>query len=138
MINICVGKKHFYFEVKEKKVSVWVEMTCFERASPALKEILLKIHRAERPVEIDHHVHEFGSVHYHVQCSALDPIFTYLSISTPLLSQGLPVSSEFPQHTLEMVKAICPDVMEIVEPPKEGYQLTLKLNLSRIPHGKGW
>ncbi|GFQ01080.1 40S ribosomal protein s7 [Phtheirospermum japonicum] len=59
---------------------------------------------AERPVEIDHHVHEFSSVHYHVQCSTLDQIFTYLSISAPLLSQGLPVSSEFPQHTLEMVK----------------------------------
>ncbi|KAK6145917.1 hypothetical protein DH2020_019786 [Rehmannia glutinosa] len=111
-------------------------MACFERASPALREILLKIHRAERPMEIDHHVHEFGSVHYHVQCSALDPIYTYLSISTPLLSQGLPLSSELPTHTLEMVKAICPEAMEIVEPPKEGYQLTLKLNFSRIPQSE--
>ncbi|KAK6122791.1 hypothetical protein DH2020_043469 [Rehmannia glutinosa] len=107
-------------------------MACFERASPALGEILLKIHRAERPMEIDHHVHEFGSVHYHVQCSASDPIYTYLSISTPLLSEGLPLSSELPRHTLEMVREICPEVMEIVEPPKEGYQLTLKLNFSRI------
>ncbi|KAL3642078.1 hypothetical protein CASFOL_012893 [Castilleja foliolosa] len=112
-------------------------MTCFERDSPALKQILLKIHRAKRPVEIDHHVHEFGSIHYHVRCSALDPIYTYLSISTPLLSQGLSVSSELPKHTLEKVKAICPDVIEIVEPPNQGYQLTLKLNLSRIRHGKG-
>ncbi|KAL6526622.1 hypothetical protein OROGR_015712 [Orobanche gracilis] len=106
---------------------------CFERASPAVKEILLKIHRAKNPMEIDHQLHEFGYVHYHVQMllsfnkhSASDPIHTYLSISTPLLSQGLPVSSQ----------AIYPDVMETVEPPNEGYQLTLKLNLSRIPHGK--
>ncbi|KAL6571393.1 hypothetical protein OROHE_003036 [Orobanche hederae] len=35
-----------------------------------------------------------------------------------------------------MVKAIYPDVMETVEPPYEEYQLTLKLNLSRIPHSK--
>ncbi|PIN17917.1 Actin-related protein Arp2/3 complex, subunit ARPC2 [Handroanthus impetiginosus] len=111
-------------------------MACFERASPALKEILLKIHGAERPMEVDHHLHEFGSVHYHVQCSASDPVYTYISISTPLLSRGLPLSSELPKHTLEMVKNICPNVMETMEPLKEGFQLTLKLNLSRIPHSK--
>ncbi|KAG8373202.1 hypothetical protein BUALT_Bualt12G0146500 [Buddleja alternifolia] len=111
-------------------------MACFERASPALRELFLRIHRAERPVEIDHHVHEFGSVHYHVQCSASDPLYTYLSISTPLLSRGIPLSSQLPQHTLEMVKGICPDVMEIIERPKEGYQLTLKLNFERIRHSK--
>ncbi|KAH6778075.1 hypothetical protein C2S51_009387 [Perilla frutescens var. frutescens] len=108
-------------------------MACFERASPALKEILLRIHRADRPLEVDHHVHEFGSVHYHVQHSASDPVYTYLSVSTPLLSQGLPISSQLPHHTLEMVKGICPEVMEAVEPPNEGYQLTLKLDISKIP-----
>ncbi|KAK4388116.1 Actin-related protein 2/3 complex subunitB [Sesamum angolense] len=111
-------------------------MACFERASPALREILFKIHRAERPLEIDHHVHEFGSVHYHVQSSASDQPYAYLSISTPLLSRGLPMSSELPEHTLEMVRGICPDVVEIVETPREGYQLTLKINLARIPHSK--
>ncbi|KAL2242606.1 UNVERIFIED_CONTAM: Actin-related protein 2/3 complex subunit 2B [Sesamum indicum] len=111
-------------------------MACFERASPALREILFKIHGAERPLEIDHHVHEFGSVHFHVQSSASDQPYTYLSISTPLLSQGHPISSELPQHTLEMVRGICPDVVEIVEPSREGYQLTLKINHARIPHSK--
>ncbi|KAL0392692.1 UNVERIFIED_CONTAM: Actin-related protein 2/3 complex subunitB [Sesamum radiatum] len=111
-------------------------MACFERASPALREILFKIHRAERPLEIDHHVHEFGSVHYHVQSSASEQPYTYLSISTPLLSRGFPMSSELPEHTLEMVRGICPDVVEIVETPREGYQLTLKINLARIPHSK--
>ncbi|KAK4478226.1 hypothetical protein RD792_017509 [Penstemon davidsonii] len=111
-------------------------MACFERASPALKEILLKIHRAEKPMEVDHNIHEFGSVNYHVQCSASEPLYTYLSISTPLLSQGSQLSSELQPHTLYMVKGICPDVMEIIEPPKQGYQLTLKLNFARIPHNK--
>ncbi|KAK4478221.1 hypothetical protein RD792_017504 [Penstemon davidsonii] len=111
-------------------------MACFERASPALKEILLKIHRAEKPMEVDHNIHEFGSVNYHVQCSASEPLYTYLSISTPLLSQGSQLSSELQPHTLYMVKGICPDVMEIIKPPKQGYQLTLKLNFARIPHNK--
>ncbi|THG16032.1 hypothetical protein TEA_028931 [Camellia sinensis var. sinensis] len=66
-------------------------MACFERASPALKQILLKLYSAEKPMELDHHLHEFGSVEYHIQ---------------------------------------------IVEPAREGYQLTLKLDFARIPHGK--
>ncbi|XP_051152647.1 actin-related protein 2/3 complex subunit 2B isoform X2 [Andrographis paniculata] len=108
---------------------------CFQRVSPALKELLLKIHRAERPQQIDHHIHEFGSVHYHVQCLASDPGCTYLSISTPVVSRGLPLaSSKFSRHTIEIVEGIFRDVVEIVEPPNEGYQLTLKLNLERIPH----
>ncbi|CAA0818240.1 Actin-related protein 2/3 complex subunit 2B [Striga hermonthica] len=106
------------------------------RASPAVKEILLKIHRADRPMEIDHHVHEFGSIHYHLRCSASDPTYTYLSVSTPLLSQGLPLSSLLPQYSRDMVTQICPQVIETVEPPEEGYQLTLKLNFSKIPQGK--
>ncbi|XP_047947513.1 actin-related protein 2/3 complex subunit 2B [Salvia hispanica] len=111
-------------------------MACFERVSPALREILTRIHRAERPLEVDHHVHEFGSVHYHVKHSVTDPVYTYLSVSTPLLSsQGLPISSQLlPQHTLEMVNGIFPGVMEALVPPNEGYQLTLKLDISRIPH----
>ncbi|KAL0322557.1 UNVERIFIED_CONTAM: Actin-related protein 2/3 complex subunitB [Sesamum angustifolium] len=125
-------------------------MACFERASPALREILFKIHRAERPLEIDHHVHEFGSVHYHVQLHHTVPAcfiltFSKFSIGTTLhvlinintsSIPRTPMSSELPEHTLEMVRGICPDVVEIVETPREGYQLTLKINLARIPHSK--
>ncbi|KAL8491086.1 hypothetical protein ACS0TY_022928 [Phlomoides rotata] len=116
-------------------------MGCFERASPALKEILLRIQRVNGPTEIDQHVYEFGSVHYHIRHSSSDPVYTYLSISTPLLlSQGLPFSTHLPQHTLQMVNAICPRIMEAIAPQDEAaaaeYQLTLKLNLSRIPQGK--
>lgn len=35
-----------------------------------------------------------------------------------------------------MLKGICSDVVELVEPAKEGYQLTLRLNLARIPRKK--
>lgn len=36
-----------------------------------------------------------------------------------------------------MVKEVCSDAVEIVEPAKEGYQLTLKLDFAKIPGGKG-
>nr|CAN66172.1 hypothetical protein VITISV_000730 [Vitis vinifera] len=111
-------------------------MACFERASPALKEILLKLYRTEKPMEIDHHLYEFGSVEYHVQSSASDPHDTYLSIATPLLSQGVLPSHGLSHYTIEMIKGICSDVLEIVEPAREGYQLTLRLDLAKIPQGK--
>lgn len=111
-------------------------MACFERASPALKDILLKQYRAEKPMEIDHHLYEFGSVEYHIQSSASDPYHTYLSISTPLLSQGALLSHGLSHYTIEMVKGVSSDVMEIVEPAKEGYQLTLSINFDKIPRGK--
>ncbi|XP_052206661.1 actin-related protein 2/3 complex subunit 2B [Diospyros lotus] len=112
-------------------------MACFERASPALKDILLRLHRAKRPMELDHHLHEFGSVEYHIQSSASDPYITYLSISTPLLSHGALLSHELPHSTIEMVKGISSDVVKIIEPAREGYQLTLRLDLDKIPRGKG-
>ncbi|KAL5542339.1 hypothetical protein UlMin_010049 [Ulmus minor] len=111
-------------------------MACFERPSPALKEILLKLYRAQKPMEIDHHLYEFGSVEYHIQFSASDPQNTYLSISTPLLSQGLLLSYGLSPYTKQMVEGICPDVLEIVEPAKQGYQLTLRLHFAKIPYTK--
>ncbi|KAL6974093.1 hypothetical protein U1Q18_028276 [Sarracenia purpurea var. burkii] len=70
------------------------------------------------------------------QSSASEPYKTYLSISTPLLSHGVLLSYGLPRSTLEVVKGICSDVVEIVEPAREGYQLTLRLDFAKIPHGK--
>ncbi|KAF3457846.1 hypothetical protein FNV43_RR02506 [Rhamnella rubrinervis] len=111
-------------------------MACFQRASPALKEILLKLYSAEKPMEMDHHLYEFGSVEYHIQSSQSDPQYTYLSISTPLLSQGVLLSHGLSHYATEMVKEICSDVVEIIEPAKEGFQLTLRLDFAKIVNSK--
>ncbi|KAK3187664.1 hypothetical protein Dsin_027225 [Dipteronia sinensis] len=115
---------------------VFLRMACFDRASPSLKKILLKIYRAEKPLEIDHHLHEFGSVEYHIQSSVSDPHLAYLSISMPLLSQGDLQSYGISRYTTEMIKGISSDVVEIVEPAKAGYQLTLRLHFAKIPRNK--
>lgn len=38
---------------------------------------------------------------------------------------------------MEMVKEISSDVVEIIEPAKEGYQLTLRLDIAKIVNSKG-
>ncbi|KAF1858801.1 hypothetical protein Lal_00013724 [Lupinus albus] len=110
-------------------------MACIERASPALNQILLKLYSADKPMEIDHHLYEFGSVQYHILSQASNPLVAYLSISASSLCHGV-LQNELSSYTIEMVKRLCPEVVEIVEPSREGYQLTLRLNLNQIPLGK--
>ncbi|XP_024192423.1 actin-related protein 2/3 complex subunit 2B isoform X2 [Rosa chinensis] len=119
-----------------RKKGISLSMACLERASPALKEILLKLYHANKSTEIDHHLYEFGSVEYHIQSSASDEHITYLSISTPLLTQEVLLPYGFSHRTKQMVTAICPDAVEIIEPAKEGYQLTLRLDFAKLPNGK--
>ncbi|XP_015949306.1 actin-related protein 2/3 complex subunit 2B isoform X2 [Arachis duranensis] len=113
-------------------------MTCIERASPALNQILLKLYSAEKPMEIDHHLYEFGSAEYHILSEASDPRVAFLSISTAPLCPGVLATNELSSYTIEMIKALCPAVVEIAESRREGYQLTLKLNLTKIPRGKDY
>ncbi|KAL4296917.1 hypothetical protein GQ457_12G004970 [Hibiscus cannabinus] len=110
-------------------------MASFERASPALKETLLRIYNAEKPIEVDHHLYEFSSVEYYIKSSVSEP-FTYLSISTPLLSRGVFPSHRLSPCTLRTIREISSDVLDIVEPPTDGYQLTLRLDFSKLPHNK--
>ncbi|EOY06156.1 Actin-related protein 2/3 complex subunit 2 [Theobroma cacao] len=130
--NWGVGVEHTV-QGEELDIFLFSRMASFERASPALKEILLRIYSAEKPIEVDHHLYEFGSVEYHIKSSASDPQFTYLSISTPLLTQGVLLSYGLSPYTTQMVREISADFLEIVEPAKEGYQLTLRLDFSKIP-----
>ncbi|CAN1144918.1 Actin-related protein 2/3 complex subunit 2B [Linum perenne] len=119
-----------------KKKESTGHMGCFERESPALKQLLLRLYHSEKPVEIDHHLYEFGSVEYHVQSSAADPHHSFLSVSTPQLSEGEYSPKGLSAHTLQMVTEICSEAAEIMEPSREGYQLTLKLKFCTIPKRK--
>ncbi|CAN1279130.1 Actin-related protein 2/3 complex subunit 2B [Linum perenne] len=119
-----------------KKKESTGHMGCFERESPALKQLLLRLYHSEKPVEIDHHLYEFGSVKYHVQSSAADPHHSFLSVSTPQLSEGEYSPKGLSAHTLQMVTEICSEAAEIMEPSREGYQLTLKLKFCTIPKRK--
>ncbi|KAJ8434864.1 hypothetical protein Cgig2_022143 [Carnegiea gigantea] len=71
-----------------------------------------------------------------LQSSASDSHNIYLSISTPILSTRTIVSKGLRPCTIQKVKDICPGVVNIVEPAREGYQLTLRLNIAQIPQGK--
>ncbi|XP_017700487.2 actin-related protein 2/3 complex subunit 2B isoform X1 [Phoenix dactylifera] len=111
-------------------------MACFKRASPALVAILNKLDSAEKPTDTDHNLYEFGSVRYHVQASASDPEIIYLSISTPPLSPEVLLRNGLPDCTLQDIRRGYCDIADIVEPPKEGFVLTLRLDFAKLPHSR--
>ncbi|KAK9140336.1 hypothetical protein Scep_010017 [Stephania cephalantha] len=108
-------------------------MACFQRASPTVKEILLNLLSAKRPREIDHQFYEFGSVEYRIQVFSSDPDHVLLSITTLLKSQGVSQADSLPYHALH---GLYFDMVEVVQPPKDGYQLTLKIDITKMPQRK--
>ncbi|XP_025825734.1 actin-related protein 2/3 complex subunit 2B-like isoform X3 [Panicum hallii] len=112
-------------------------MAFFSSGSRALVEILTRMQSAERPMPVDHTFFEFGSIRYHVEASASDPENVYLSISTPSLShEAAPSSTGLPEATLQETRKAYHKFAEVVEPPREGYVLTLKLNFSGLARPK--
>ncbi|TVU15285.1 hypothetical protein EJB05_38797 [Eragrostis curvula] len=112
-------------------------MAFFNSGSRALVEILTRMQSAERPMPVDHTFFEFGSIRYHVEASASDSENVYLSISTPSLShEASPSSSGLPEITLQETRKTYHKFAVIVEPPREGYVLTLKLNFSGLTRPK--
>ncbi|KAG8065279.1 hypothetical protein GUJ93_ZPchr0004g38326 [Zizania palustris] len=111
-------------------------MEFFNSGSRALVEILTRLQSAERPMPVDHTWFEFGSIRYHVQVSMSDSENVYLSISTPSLSPETSPPSGLPEITLQETRKMYHKYAEIIEPPKEGFALTLKLNFSGLTRPK--
>jgi actin related protein 2/3 complex subunit 2 len=71
-----------------------------------------------------------------VQASPSDPENVHLSISTPSLSHEASPSTALPEFTLQETRKMYRDFAEIVEPSRDGYALTLKLNFSSLARPK--
>ncbi|CAL5015979.1 unnamed protein product [Urochloa decumbens] len=73
-----------------------------------------------------------------LQASASDPENVFLSISTPSLSHEASPSSStgLPEAALQETRKAYHKFAEVVEPPREGYALTLKLNFSGLTRPK--
>lgn len=72
-----------------------------------------------------------------MQCSVSDPNIVYVSTSTLLETQGTVTLKEISSRTYEVIKKIAVGVIDIVDPPRLGFQLTLRLRLDNMPRGKG-
>ncbi|KAL5697889.1 hypothetical protein ACHQM5_028993 [Ranunculus cassubicifolius] len=93
----------------------------------------------DKGVEVDCHTVEFDDIRYHIQVSTRYPQFMQLSMSLPtptpppetVFYDGLPFGA------IEAVKATYGLIAQILDPPKDGYNLTMKLNLENLPEDEG-
>ncbi|KAJ1701976.1 hypothetical protein LUZ63_001755 [Rhynchospora breviuscula] len=111
-------------------------MAYFNGGSRAVVDILSKLRNVEKPVPVDHSFCELGSIRYHIQVSASDLENIFFSISTPRLSQDEPNPNGLADFRLQDIKTKYLNFADIIQPPKEGYTLTLKLNFSKLTRTK--
>lgn len=60
-----------------------------------------------------------------------------LSVSLPIPPPETVFFDGLPFGAIEAIKAAYGQVVQILDPPKDGYNLTMKLNLSKLPSDEG-
>ncbi|XP_057416715.1 actin-related protein 2/3 complex subunit 2A [Lotus japonicus] len=98
-----------------------------------LQTLLNRAQNIEKGVELDHHWVEFDDVRYHIQVSMKNPHILLLSVSLPTPSSETIFVCGLPFGAIEAIKATYGGIVQILDPPKDGFNLTLKINLSKIP-----
>ncbi|PON83800.1 Actin-related protein 2/3 complex subunit [Trema orientale] len=100
-----------------------------------LQTLLNRLHNLDKAIELDYHWVEFDDVRYHIQVSMKNPHHVLLSVSLPTPPPET-VSAFYgglPFGALEAIKIAYSGIVQILDPPRDGFNLTLKLNLSKLP-----
>ncbi|PIA60173.1 hypothetical protein AQUCO_00400808v1 [Aquilegia coerulea] len=98
-----------------------------------LQVLLNRVQNIDKGVELDCHSVEFDDVRYHIQVSTRYPQFMQLSMSLPTPPPETVFYDGLPFGAIEAIKATYGLIAQILDPPKDGYNLTMKLNLAKLP-----
>ncbi|GLT98905.1 hypothetical protein SLE2022_163790 [Rubroshorea leprosula] len=98
-----------------------------------LQTLLNRVQSLDRAVELDYHWVEFDDIRYHVQVSMKNPHILLLSVSLPTPPPETIFFGGLPFGAIEAIKAAYGVIVQILDPPRDGFNLTLKLNLSKLP-----
>ncbi|OIT30186.1 actin-related protein 23 complex subunit 2a [Nicotiana attenuata] len=109
-------------------------MILLQSPSRYLLQILSnRVQNLEKGVELDCQWVEFDDIRYHIQASVKNPNVLLLSVSLPIPPPETVLFGGLPLGALEAIKAAYGVVAQILDPPRDGFNLTLKLNLSKLP-----
>ncbi|KAJ8568490.1 hypothetical protein K7X08_028023 [Anisodus acutangulus] len=109
-------------------------MILLQSPSRYLLQILSnRIQSLEKGVELDCQWVEFDDIRYHIQGSMKNPNVLLLSVSLPIPPPETVLFGGLPLGALEAIKAAYGVVAQILDPPRDGFNLTLKLNLAKLP-----
>ncbi|XP_038688622.1 actin-related protein 2/3 complex subunit 2A-like [Tripterygium wilfordii] len=98
-----------------------------------LQTLLNRLQNLEKGIELDYHWVEFDDVRYHIQVSTKNPHLLLLSVSLPTPPPETNFIGGLPFGAIEAIKAAYGVVVRILDPPRDGFNLTLKLNFSKLP-----
>ncbi|KAK7262140.1 hypothetical protein RJT34_29701 [Clitoria ternatea] len=98
-----------------------------------LQTLLNRAQNLEKGVELDHHWVEFNDVRYHIQVSMKNPHVLLLSVSLPTPPSETIFVCGLPFGAIQAIKAAYGNILQILDPPRDGFNLTLKINLSKLP-----
>lgn len=98
-----------------------------------LQTLLNRVQNLEKGVELDYHWVEFDDVRYHIQVSMKNSHVLLLSMLLPTPPPEAIFFGGLPFGAIEAIKAAYGVLVQILDPPRDGFNLTLKLNLSKLP-----
>ncbi|KAF8408548.1 hypothetical protein HHK36_004611 [Tetracentron sinense] len=98
-----------------------------------LQMLLNRVQNLEKGVELDCYWVEFDDVRYHIQVAMRNPQFLLLSMSLPTPPPETVFFGGLPFGAVEAIKAAYGVLVQILDPPRDGFNLTMKLNLSKLP-----
>ncbi|GAB4840824.1 Actin- protein 2/3 complex subunit 2A [Ancistrocladus abbreviatus] len=102
-------------------------------SSYLLRILSNRVQSLDKGVELDCNWVEFDDVRFHVQASVKSPQILLLSVSLPIPPPEAVFVGGLPFGALEAVKAAYGVVAQILDPPRDGFNLTMKLNLLKLP-----
>ncbi|GAB2211707.1 hypothetical protein Drorol1_Dr00025040, partial [Drosera rotundifolia] len=98
-----------------------------------LQVLTNRIQNLEKGVELDCLWVEFDDVRFHVQSSMKNPHILLLSLSLPVPPPEALFVGGLPFGAIEAIKATYGVVAQIHDPPRDGFNLTMKLNFLKLP-----
>lgn len=98
-----------------------------------LQVLSSRVQNLDKGVELDCQCVEFDDVRYHIQATVKNPNLLLLSLSLPAPPPETVFFGGLPQGAIEAIKAAYGAVLQILDPPRDGFNLTVKLNLSKLP-----
>lgn len=109
-------------------------MILLQSHSRYLLQILsTRVQNLDKGVELDCQWVEFDDIRFHIQASTRNSNILLLSMSLPIPPPETEFFGGLPLGAIEAIKATYGVVAQILDPPRDGFNLTLKLNLSKLP-----
>ncbi|KAI4371589.1 hypothetical protein MLD38_009918 [Melastoma candidum] len=98
-----------------------------------LQTLINWVQNLDKGVELDYHWVEFDDIRYHIQATTKSTNILLLSLCLPFPPPEAVFPGGLPPGSIEAIKSSYGSPVQILDPPRDSFNLTLKVNLSKLP-----